>query len=353
MKKILSIMFLLMVFVISLFSQQTNNLERQNIDSLVQIIGSEKIPTGTLLIISEKKLNDFDEKLFDKSTWMQLFFELRNATIEREKNVMTINEIARLSSRYLHSDIIPIRVLSKKINTISSDRLQEKLLQGIDVSDIGTSDIFAASASQDYSLNGQEQKFILPSELLFLSEKNATKYFIDFDDGRGFRSIVPDRLITVSYSSIGEKLLKLKILSGKKTMQPEFRFRVKKLKTPNPSATWQITADTPYLNQVAGGQAFVYYGAGHTSLVDPVIIIEGFDIYDEYNWPELYDFINQENLLEDLVSLGFDAIILNFDDPVTYVQRNAFLVMKLIQLINDSVSYSKQALIIGSSMGGL
>ena len=114
-----------------------------------------------------------------------------------------------------------------------------------------------------------------------------------------------------------------------------------------------MQADSSYLNSAASGEAYVYLGTGHTSVTDPVILIEGFDIYDSYNWPELYDLMNQENMIEDMAAMGFDAVVLNFDDPVTYIQENGLLAMKLIQMVNDSISYQRQPVIIGASMGGL
>ena len=42
--------------------------------------------------------------------------------------------------------------------------------------------------------------------------------------------------------------------------------------------------------------------------------MEGFDIDNSMNWPELYDLLNQENLVEDLQTYGRDLVILNFAD---------------------------------------
>ncbi len=347
------LIFISLISVYSTLSQDVSKFNFLSIDSLIKNGDTGLFPTGSLLIINEDSIKAFDSMEFNKNKWQQLYFDIEKSTIQSRRFGQSIVDIHEQSSLFLKKNIIPIQVLSKEINYINKDSLTKLNHEKIDSRHIKSQHIFAASAFQEYSLNGRMQEFILPGSLIFSEEFSGKKLFIDFDDGKGFRKFSPNVPILVTYTSIGTKHCRLKMILTNKIIETKFMFNVQKLVTPNPTATWQIMADSTYLNSASGGEIYVYHGAGHTSLYDPVIIIEGFDIYDSYNWPELYELMNQQNLIEDLIAMGFDALVLNFDDPVTYIQRNAFLVMKLIQMVNDSVNFTKQPFLIGPSMGGL
>ena len=124
-----------------------------------------------------------------------------------------------------------------------------------------------------------------------------------------------------------------------------------KLDAPEPTETWELTADIEYLGEAASGEAYVYLSEEHTSIEKPYIVIEGIDLDNTMNWEELYGLMNQENLLEDLRTEGYDIIVLNFEESTDYIQRNAFLVLKLIHEVNAVCENS--AVLIGASMGGL
>jgi hypothetical protein len=61
------------------------------------------------------------------------------------------------------------------------------------------------------------------------------------------------------------------------------------------------------------------------------VVVEGFDLDNSMNWDELYALLNQQNLLEDLRADGYDAVVLNFSDATDYLQRNAFVLVDLLQ----------------------
>ncbi len=87
--------------------------------------------------------------------------------------------------------------------------------------------------------------------------------------------------------------------------------------------------------------------------MNPVIVVEGFDLDNTMNWDELYQLLNQENLLETLRADGFDAVVLNFTDATDYVQRNSFVVVELIEQIRALLDPHRDIALVGGSMGAL
>jgi hypothetical protein len=122
---------------------------------------------------------------------------------------------------------------------------------------------------------------------------------------------------------------------------------------PSPDDTLTITATIPYNNQYGSGAAYVYLSDAHTELSNPIVVVEGFDINNDMNWDELYEFLNQENLIETLRAIGFDAVVLNFTESTDYLQRNAFVVVELLQQIQAAIDPAADYAVAGASMGGL
>jgi hypothetical protein len=88
-------------------------------------------------------------------------------------------------------------------------------------------------------------------------------------------------------------------------------------------------------------------------LTNPAVVIEGFDLDNSMNWDELYDLLNQENLIETLRAKGFDAVVLNFTDATDYVQRNGFAVVDLLEQVEGYLGPYGSIALVGASMGGL
>jgi len=109
-----------------------------------------------------------------------------------------------------------------------------------------------------------------------------------------------------------------------------------------------------YKNYLSGLRGYVLYGNGHSSIVKPLVVVEGFDPLNTMGFAGLHNLTSREGLLRDVLDLGFDVIIVNFDDGGTYIQSNAFALLALLQEIkrlkgNDLYDI----IVIGASMGGL
>jgi hypothetical protein len=177
---------------------------------------------------------------------------------------------------------------------------------------------------------------------------------IDFDDGRGLVPVAFGREYPVRYAAPGPKTLRVQCTFGDGPMlHASCVFEVKTLVTPAPDDTLQITASIPYLGEYGTGEAYVYLADSHESLTNPIIGVEGFDIDNSMNWEELYDLFNREELLETMRAMGFDAVVLNFTDGTDYIQRNAFVLVELIQQTNSLIGQDADIALVGASMGGL
>jgi hypothetical protein len=122
---------------------------------------------------------------------------------------------------------------------------------------------------------------------------------------------------------------------------------------PAPDDTMAVTAAIPYLGGYGTGEAYVYLSDAHSVLTNPVVVVEGFDINNDMNWDELYQFLDQEDLIETLRAVGFDAVVLNFTESTDYLQRNAFVVVELLQQVQAAIDPGMDFVLAGASMGGL
>ncbi len=122
---------------------------------------------------------------------------------------------------------------------------------------------------------------------------------------------------------------------------------------PNPHDTLSVTASIPYEGQHGSGRAYMYLADSLSGIKNPVIAVEGFDLDNSWDWDELYNHLNQEEMLETLHAAGYDIVMLDFTDATDYVQRNSFVVVELIQQVQSMIDPSLTIAVAGASMGGL
>lgn len=120
------------------------------------------------------------------------------------------------------------------------------------------------------------------------------------------------------------------------------------------------SAGDPYANQVASGSYSVYPAFTNTSgqIIKPIIIVEGFDPLNEYSTDRVIELLNGgggllDDVANNLRTEGYDLIVLDYNDGATLIQRNAFLLVKLIQQINTVKKGTCPIILAGYSMGGV
>lgn len=140
---------------------------------------------------------------------------------------------------------------------------------------------------------------------------------------------------------------------------------------PERSVVSTITANIAYQGF---GESQAYFGQGEYEIfldnVDgvldrPVIVLDGFDPGDGRGIGALYASLSYggQNLADELRDLGFDIVILNAPNYTTdgydisgggdFIQRNAMVLVALIQEINAQKQGNEELVVLGPSMGGL
>ena len=108
----------------------------------------------------------------------------------------------------------------------------------------------------------------------------------------------------------------------------------------------------------SGGEFQIYRSRANNNLTlqnlrKPLLWIEGFDPLNETDIEDNYRLINRNTLALDLHDLGYDIIVLNFNDGGDNIRRNARLLTELISLVNSNKPTNDELVVMGFSMGGL
>ncbi|MGQ0720324.1 MAG: T9SS type A sorting domain-containing protein [Candidatus Eiseniibacteriota bacterium] len=268
------------------------------------------------------------------AAWRQMYDEIRRAArspIGPEVDVLR---------RRARTAEVPIALLDLAYERVGPDGLIPRR-------------VFAAAALRDHTYRGAAVGFVLEEALIF-TDGVVPGLAIDFDDGRGFRGVVPGERVDVRWNRPGSRTVRVRATGGTgETRHASFAFDVRALVTPAPHDTIAVTATVPWLGQFGSGAAYVYLSDANPVLANPVIVVEGFDLDDTMSWDELYAQLNQQNLVETLRADGFDAVVLDFTEATAPIQENAFVVAELIGQVGAMVPPPASHAVVGASMGGL
>jgi hypothetical protein len=293
--------------------------------------------------------------------WKQMVFEMAHASLDKPawSGLIAVVEQTR---DFTARGFIPLVAMTFEYNRIRPDALSDGTIavEGDRLVERAGNPYtretaHAISALKDYTHRGESVTFVLDRRWYLTNlETNAASVEIDFDDGRGYRVIRFDDPYEVNYAGPGRKLVRTRTtLTSGRILHGSFVFRVENLATPNPHDTLAITGTIPYNSGLATGEAYVYLSDAHTSITNPVIVVEGFDLDNTMNWDELYQLLNEQNLIETMRANGFDAVVLNFADATDYIQRNSFVLTELIEQVQLELDSHRDIAIVGASMGGL
>jgi pimeloyl-ACP methyl ester carboxylesterase len=135
-----------------------------------------------------------------------------------------------------------------------------------------------------------------------------------------------------------------------------------------------VSAITANIAYQGFGESQPYFGQGEYEIfldnVDgvldrPVIVLDGFDPGDGRGIGALYASLSYggQNLADELRDLGFDIVVLNAPNYITdgyeiggggdFIQRNAMVLIALIQELNSQKQGDEELVVLGPSMGGL
>jgi hypothetical protein len=294
------------------------------------------------------------------SEWQQMYHELRLGALAPAWPPLA--DVVAAAAPAVERGEVPIALMNFRYARIRSDAITSGALvaKGGQLV-LGRGEafeverLFAAAPLRERTYHGREVRFRLDPARYFSNDRPVPPALaVDFADGRGFVPVAFGSSPIVSYDAPGQKTIRLRLAGdGEPPLETSFTFDVRELVAPAPDDTLHITAQIPYQGAAGTGDAYVYLSPANATLTNPVVLIEGFDIDNSMNWDELYELLNREQLIETLRSLGYDAVVLNFTDAVTYIQRNAFVAVEMIQEVQATIGPGRSVALVGASMGGL
>ena len=228
--------------------------------------------------------------------------------------------------------------------------------------------------------------FVLNDDLIF-NTTNRNIVSISFMDAssNSYKTITKNIPFSITFQENGKQTILCKIvLKDGVTITESFTIDINSNANASlnrstndnlqPDAITSITATIPYQGF---GESSPFFGVGEYDIfldtVDgvldkPIFLVDGFDPGDSRNIQALYSQLNYgagQNLADTLRAQGFDIVLLNFptytrpnsttvvDGGVDFIQRNAFILVTLINQINAQKVGNQKNVVIGPSMGGL
>lgn len=404
MKKQLTFCLILTFCAVKLCGQ-TGYTYTQLADSLLSPLNKTQATTGVLYdrVFPVAGLHVFNAT-DTSSFWhfFQAYGEMYDATFNKSgvPKSERIDSIAKNS--YASGAVIPIGIMYYDFNYLDSNAIASNLFyRGSDslLHDVTgrtgnpyklkTITLAAALARDTVSLGTGVLKFKYESQLFF-KNKSVTITTILADFGSGNQNITAGSVVNVTYSTTGKKTIKYTITYSNGSTATVYSKIFIKAGTANRYGSrvgadeTRTISDLSYGYQGYGesvkkyntGSYGIYYhrntpdGPTENIIKKPIIIVDGFDPTDIRPVSEIYGVYLQytatANFGNDMRNRGYDIIILNLPTMTIagsermqggdFVQRNAFLLVALIEKINIELATNgstEKLVVIGPSMGGL
>jgi len=302
-----------------------------------------------------------DAPVISLREWRQLVFEMIQASPDAGYRP-DVREMGRRTAQSSGGETIPLGIAHFEYRAVRGETLEKgeyaldgrRLVHAAAEATVATT-AFACAPLKDYTHRGGRVRFLVDESFYITNDESGTiGLAVDFGDGMGFRTVRFGEELVASYARPGRKIISVRLtLEDGRVLDARSYFSVEHLQTPAPVDTIPVTASIPYLGEFGTGEAYVYLSPLHAEIVNPVIVVEGFDIDNTMNWDELYYLLDQENLIENLRTDGYDAVVLNFTDATDYMQRNAYVLVALLQEVLSRIPAHHDMAVVGASMGGL
>jgi hypothetical protein len=327
-----------------------------------------------------------------KSEWQALYSSLYSMRVGQVANNMASPQNVNIHSKTLQNNTDNILIATQHYNyqqyktnartngdvIISNDRIFD--VNGRNPYDTKT--LFATTTLKQH-LQGNSFIFELPSSLIYSNiNTTITQIQIDFDDRQGYQTVRQNEQKSVTYTSGGEKIIKVKfhyangniVESHSKiwvdyiSSQQNTQTRYNGVGFLNQNGTlWfnrPITGN-PWNGNSATGRVTIELAPGHTQLTKPLIVIEGFDPENSFNYFSLINtdgpgglnidvnIITGLTLNQAIEDQDYDLVFVDFINSTDFIQRNAYMVEEVIRQVNQMKVGNEKNVVLGMSMGGL
>lgn len=329
-------------------------------------------PSGVLYdrVLPLAKLAELDggaaAPVVDRARWRQAWDELSRASLGAAP-VASLEALDAAARAAVRAGVLPIALFDRAYERVRPGALEDGTLRveggALRVAasaapkaggPLESARAVAAAVLAPPTYRGGDVVFAVDPALVLCDGAAPREIAVDFDDGLGLRPVEPGERVRVRYTRTGTHVLEARVTRADGSVGvTRFAYPVAALAAPLPDDTLHVTATIPYEGVYGTGEAYVALAPGHGAIVNPVVVIEGFDLDNNMYWDELYALLNQQDLLETLRADGYDAIVLNFTDATEDIQQNAFVIAELIQQVQAQVAPTTTLALVGASMGGL
>ncbi|CAL2105130.1 conserved exported hypothetical protein [Tenacibaculum sp. 190524A02b] len=405
MKRILFWLCLVLGTTITIAQQTTNTNFAQQMNTLFGSLQKNKIPHGILLdmameftdvpavngqltnnnYISPRRLKEIQKTLFMGKITSQSNNLIPPDDLEEQwYKERAENHIALAGLYFKYARFVHNATTAGKL-TYSNGKFYDRYIGNRWLNPYETLSTFAMTAPiQVYT--GLQIKVKLPQNIFYSNNaQQVQKIEADFADGKGYRRIHYNQLVTVNYAVEGNKIWKYKLtLTNGQVLYSHSKIKIKKGKhfplINNTLVKHQkqqqacglyskdIVASKSYLGKHGKARIFIDDAGNDCKITKPLIVIEGWDVttllnpetkYSSEDYDKFIKSIDESNSdLEDIIinKHEYDLIFVNWDHGMDYIQRNALVVEEVIKWVNQQKALSgstEKNVIIGQSMGGV
>lgn len=355
-----------------------NDLKK--ITNAISRLRRSDVPTGILYhplahTLDEPKFSGQSEEVITLTEMSQALFELRLSAIEDEEiqDPASLRAAVRDARR---TGEIPMVLASYDYQAVTRRAIKRFLVAmradgDLQLDDLAIPEILELRQVRfcrplvDSVVDGGEVTFSFKTGWR-LANTDEMPNAIDFDpdDGHGVRHLSIGSRLPISYSTSGEKNLRVICHYEQGSTTTNSILRVMALDLPTPDETIKVNG-REYRGVIAKGIMKVYYAPNHTNVVKPLFMWTGFntgtatvlsvptpfDVWDAT--AESLFAVDPNKLLEQARQAGYDIIVIEFDDSRTYIQSNAYMVENAIRNVNGRTTKKEQSVLVTGSMGGL
>lgn len=319
---------------------------------------------------------------------MEVYHEIQRADFLQRFPKLSL--VQKNADEGLINNYIPLSLLIADFETIKTAELENKNVFLNEANKI----VISSSAKNVLDQNqvnllaailgktkDKEVTFNLKNDLIFNASKRVVD-FIEIKNNSIWKKININQDFTLNFNENGLQSIPYKIhftdgtvISQSFSLEVQYQKRAENRGSQlQPNVVTSISSTIPYkgygeTTAVNGiGEYEIFLDTVNGVLDKPIFLVDGFDPGDTRNTSAIYELLNygtNQNLGDLIRAEGYDIIVLNFptyarpnsstiiDGGVDYIQRNAMILVELMNQINAQKVGTAKNVVIGPSMGGL
>ena len=269
---------------------------------------------------------------------------------------------------------ININALSNNKISVINDKYDDKYINGIWQNPYDSKISFAI-VSPVFAISKSNVEVKLPTTL-WHSNTAITDIAIDFGNNTGYKNLSNGNLASTNYINVGTYTWTYRVRLG----NGQYKYCRQKVKVTQVDTNSNVQARNPACglpDEVSITATKAYQGVFGTATLQiaradncnqirkPLIVAEGLDTglmgqggsIGDTDINSFFLAVNESfsTDLQDLITtaVDYDIIYVNWDNGTDFIQRNAFVLERVIEWVNANKTGTEQNVILGQSMGGL